>query len=561
MSYQVIARKWRPKTFDEVVGQNHIVQTLKNAIGINRIAHAYLFAGSRGVGKTSTARIFARAINCKAGPAPNPCNACEHCLEILAARSLDVIEIDGASNTGVDDVRELRENVKYAPAKTKFKIYIIDEVHMLSKAAFNALLKTLEEPPPHLVFLFATTELNKIPETILSRCQYFEFKRIGSGDIVRQLDLIARSEGIGISAGSLKAIARAAEGSLRDAESLLDQVLSYAGGEISDDQVASILGMVGEDVIRNFADRIIDRDTAGLLDLYQEILTKGQDIKLLCRELQEYFRNLAIAKASAQPESLLDISGENITVLKAQAQRIGMEEIQYLFNSLLKIEYDLKNSSVPTLVLEMALIRMSRYQPMKLLSEIMERLSALQKGLPPASGGDVPSSKKKSEEGSLPLPKEKPENPQRDRPENSIAAPSPPQEIAEGTDAWGRIAEEVVKKKSVLKFMLAGAELIQLDNAALRIGVRDKISLERLKTPENIGVIQDAAREVLGAARKFFVDLLDGDEPGSAPSEGSAAQRVSAELPQAAAPEPETSTIPKIVEEAAEIFGGTILKK
>jgi DNA polymerase-3 subunit gamma/tau len=554
MSYQVIARKWRPNTFLEVVGQNHIVQTLQNAISIKRIGHAYLFAGSRGVGKTSTARIFARAINCKDGPRPNPCNECESCQEILASRSMDVIEIDGASNTSVDDVRELRENVKYAPAKTKYKIYIIDEVHMLSKSAFNALLKTLEEPPPHLIFIFATTELNKLPETILSRCQYFEFKQIGSGDMVKQLSLIAKSEGIEISLDGLKRISHAAEGSLRDAESLLDQTVSYCGKRVEDDQVSSLLGMAGQELIGEVVDRIIDRDSEGLLALYQEVIQKGQDIRMFCRELQEYFRNLAIVKVAKDSRKLIDLQEEDISFLQKQAKRIEVEEIQYLFNTLLKIDYDLKTSPVPTLVLEMALIRMSRYQPVQLLEDIVKKLSSLGLGEETMAPSPAVVPAKTRVQEAKPEPEKKV---LKHEVKESVTKEDAGTDAAE--DVWERILEKVREKREPLfNYLATGSEMVRLDPTTLRIGCREKWLMERLNMPENISIIREAILEELGSPREVKLESIKASTETPEIPKTNEDQSQAREAPREMPGMDESST-PKIIQDAVEIFNGTII--
>ncbi|MDH3599593.1 MAG: DNA polymerase III subunit gamma/tau, partial [Candidatus Tectomicrobia bacterium] len=265
MSYQVTARKWRPQTFDDVVEQQHVTRTLKNAIQLNRVAHAYLFAGTRGVGKTTMARVLAKALNCDHGPTPEPCGACTACLEITQGASMDIVEIDGASNRGIDEIRDLREALRYLPTRGRYKIYIIDEVHMLTKEAFNALLKTLEEPPPHVVFIFATTELDKIPYTILSRCQRFEFKRVSLSGIVSHLDHIIQREGLSISRASLLRVAKAAEGSMRDAQSLLDQVVAYCGTEANDDEVGHLLGSVGSETLARCLSALFQQDAETVL--------------------------------------------------------------------------------------------------------------------------------------------------------------------------------------------------------------------------------------------------------------------------------------------------------
>jgi DNA polymerase-3 subunit gamma/tau len=296
MSYLVLARKWRPQSFDEIVGQEHISQTLMNAIRSNRVAHAFLFTGVRGVGKTTAARVLAKALNCVQGPTPTPCNSCVNCREITAGSAVDVLEIDGASNTGVDDVREIIENVRYQPAKSRFKIYIIDEVHMLSTSAFNALLKTLEEPPPHVKFIFATTDPHKVPHTIHSRCQRYDFKRIPFRLIADRLMHIARSDGVEVSDRALFLIAREGEGSMRDAQSLFDQVIAFAGKTVRDEDVVAALGLADRKMLYAVADAIVDRNPVRALELLNELHLYGQDMRRFARELLEHFRNLSVTR-------------------------------------------------------------------------------------------------------------------------------------------------------------------------------------------------------------------------------------------------------------------------
>jgi DNA polymerase-3 subunit gamma/tau len=300
MSYLVLARKWRPQTFDEIVGQKHISDTLSNAIRSDRVAHAFLFTGVRGVGKTTAARVLAKALNCEKGPTPKPCNKCSNCLEVTAGNCVDVLEVDGASNTGVNDVREIIENVRYQPAKSRFKIYIIDEVHMLSTSAFNALLKTLEEPPPHVKFIFATTDPHKVPHTIHSRCQRYDFRRIPARLIVERLAEIAKADGIAVSERGLYLIAREAEGSMRDAQSLFDQVIAYAGKKINDEDVAGALGLADRALLFDLAAAIIERNPAKALEVVERLHRFGYDLRRFVRELLEHVRNLP-SPSSANP--------------------------------------------------------------------------------------------------------------------------------------------------------------------------------------------------------------------------------------------------------------------
>lgn len=381
MSYLVLARKWRPQAFDEVAGQGHVTQTLKNAILTQRVAHAFIFSGPRGIGKTTTARILAKAINCEEGPRPEPCSRCTSCREIAEGNSIDVIEIDGASNTSVEDVRELRENVKYAPSKGRAKIYIIDEVHMLSTSAFNALLKTLEEPPLHVVFIFATTEPHKIPATILSRCQHFEFRRIPQQEIVDRLRMITKEEDILISDKCLRIIATSAGGSLRDALSLLDQAVAFGGQEIKGEDLMMILGMADQEVLRRFSQAILLNDPEKAIVLLDELVEKGQDLRQFSRELAGHFRNLIMVKIARRPEDLIDLPEDDIRKMKKGLEGVTLEDLEALFNLFLRMEGDIRGSANPRFLLEMALLKATQLRNLQPLEAILKRITNLEKGL------------------------------------------------------------------------------------------------------------------------------------------------------------------------------------
>lgn len=359
MPYTVFALKWRPKNFDEIVGQAHIVTTLKNAIQKNRLANAYLFTGPRGVGKTSTARILAKALNCKTGPTVNPCSECSSCKEITEGRSLDVIEIDGASNRGIDEIRVLRENVKFAPASGKFKLYIIDEVHMLTTEAFNALLKTLEEPPEFVKFIFATTQANKVLPTILSRCQRFDFRRISIIEIIAQLERIVTSEKIDIDKEVLFAIAKCSDGALRDAESILDQLISFSKGKVSLKDVVSVLGLVEQDALFEITEKIIHKDAKSALVLLDSLIDNGKDISVFLSGLIEHFRNLMIARITGGDQKLIDLPAEICDRLLAQSRALSLEEIFRAFNILVNTQEMSKRLDSLRIPLEISLVRLS----------------------------------------------------------------------------------------------------------------------------------------------------------------------------------------------------------
>jgi DNA polymerase-3 subunit gamma/tau len=380
MSYQVTARKWRPQTFDEVVFQDHVSKTLKNSIDKGRISHAYLFSGPRGVGKTTMARILAKALNCETGPTPSPCGACDNCREIRNSTSFDVIEIDGASNNSVEDVRELRENVNFAPVKSKYKIYIIDEVHMLSTAAFNALLKTLEEPPPHIVFIFATTEIHKIPDTILSRCQKYFFKKISVDAIVGHLKNIVHNEGHRVSDKALYPIARAAEGSMRDAQSLLDQVISFsdvrAGGdaEIGEEDALSILGIVPVDSYVTLLHSINGMDVAAVMAEVHRVEMLGVDVPRYVNGFVDLLRTIRLMRNGVSVQELLGLSPEELGMVRDLSSHFHDEELSLMFRIASELQAELSFTSNERINLEMALLDMVSAKKTPSLSSIINRL-------------------------------------------------------------------------------------------------------------------------------------------------------------------------------------------
>jgi len=378
MPYTVFALKWRPNNFDEIIGQKNVVTTLKSALQKNRLAHAYLFAGPRGIGKTSTARILAKALNCKNGPALEPCGKCSSCLEISQSRSLDVIEIDGASNTGVEDVRTLRENVKFSPTAGKFKIYIIDEVHMLSTAAFNALLKTLEEPPDFVKFIFATTHPDKIPSTVLSRCQRLDFRRISVIEIISQLEKIVKAEKIGVDKEVLFAIAKAGDGSLRDAESILDQLVAFSQDKVSLKDVNSVLGLVEQDALFEITDKIIEKNPKAVLDLFNKLTEEGKDIGVFLNNLIEHFRNLMIAKVAKGDAKLIDLPQEICDRLLRQSQDLSLEEIFGAFNILANTQEMARRLDSLRITLEVNLIRLAHNKKIVVNPEIKQVIPQLQ---------------------------------------------------------------------------------------------------------------------------------------------------------------------------------------
>jgi len=489
MSYLVLARKWRPQTFDEIVGQAHVSDTLKNAIRSDRVAHAFLFTGVRGVGKTTAARILAKALNCTQGPSPTPCNACTNCEEITAGRAVDVLEIDGASNTGVDDVREIIENVRYQPAKSRFKIYIIDEVHMLSTSAFNALLKTLEEPPPHVKFIFATTDPHKVPHTIHSRCQRYDFKRIPFRLITDRLAEIARSEGVTVSDRALFLIAREGEGSMRDAQSLLDQVMAFAGKDIRDEDVARALGLADRKLLYAVAEALVDRNPRRAVELLNELHLYGYDLRRFARELLEHFRNLSVAQLLPEGDLLADLPDEERAEVGRQAAKVSREDLDRAFRLLVTTEGEVARVPYPKLVMEMALLKLATLTPVIAVEEILERMEELERRLGSARGST-------GEPGPQPAPKTTAAAPrQRPAPVRSEAPmPAAASRTAATNRTWQDFLDFVRTEKVTLSPYLESARPPELDGTVVALQVPRGYYYDYLAQRDHMQLVEELAR-------------------------------------------------------------------
>lgn len=502
MSYQVLARKWRPQVFEDVVGQEHITRTLQNAIVSGRLAHAFLFSGPRGVGKTTTARILAKALNCAQGPTPSPCGKCDSCLETTAGTSVDVIEIDGASNRGIEHIRELREAVKYAPVGGKNKVYVIDEVHMLTNEAFNALLKTLEEPPPHVIFIFATTEPQKIPATIHSRCQRYGFKRIPLQEIINRLRRIADSEGIKISDSGLAMIARAAEGSMRDSQSLLDQAVSYSGMEIEDEDLVATLGSVAQERLLQFSAGLLSHDTAGLLKQVDDLLEQGQDIRQFLSGVIEHLRNLMVVKVSdASAGSLIELPATDIEAIRKQAAGAESDHLLMLFDSLSRTLEEMRWSPHQRFTIEIGLIKACSIAPLQPLADLLERMKELEARI--AAARPAPS---------FPAPPGVSERPAPyARATKAVPRPAAIPNEGEHGDLWYKILTNLRVKKPSLAPFLEQSTLLEAGDAMLVVAVKGGFQAERINKPENAGIIEQAAEEVLG--RKIAVQVQIMKEP------------------------------------------------
>jgi DNA polymerase-3 subunit gamma/tau len=499
MSYLVLARKYRPQTFDQVIEQAHITRTLTNAISSGRVAHAILFSGPRGTGKTTVARILAKAMNCQEGPTPEPCNVCRSCNEITAGHAVDVFEIDGASNNSVDQVRELRENIKYMPAHSRNKIYIIDEVHMLSTAAFNALLKTLEEPPSHVMFMFATTEPHKIPITILSRCQRYDFRRIGLASISTHMASLCGLEGFEIADESLGVIALEAGGSMRDALSLLDQLMTCAQGKLTHEQVLDILGVIDRKIIFDLSGSILDADINGVLDFLDDIYDRGYDIKKLYADLLEHFRNLLVVAMGNKIEKLVDLPSGEIEQLISQAKPLSTEALSLVFDMLFKAETSIRLSPQPKLALEMTLIRLLQTQPALPIDVLIDKLDALRQEVSPAGQSPQPDTSHHS------LQTAEPSSPDVSavKPERTEAqsADSSPADLSAGNpdEVWKRICEVSAKRNPSLAANLAKCRLKKSAGRSLEIEVPGNgFTLNMIQRQNNMALLQQVCEELFG---------------------------------------------------------------
>ncbi len=548
MTYLVLARKWRPQTFSDLVGQEHVSQTLRNAIESGRVAHAFLFTGARGVGKTSAARILAKALQCEGGPAAEPCNVCPACLEITAGNSVDVFEIDGASNTGVEDIRELRENIKYLPSRCRFKIFIIDEVHMLSTSAFNALLKTLEEPPSHIKFIFATTEPHKIPITILSRCQRFDFRRIPLAKLVARLRYIVAEEHVVISDESLTAIARKGDGSMRDSLSALDQVLAFCGDQVADDDVISLLGVVDRRLVQEAVQVVIGRDARSCLEIVARVDSQGYSVRCFCQELIDCFRGLIIVKMTENPGELLDLADDDLQRLRQLREAVTFDDLQRHMAILLKAESEMGQSGFTRLVLEMALVRMAMLVPVVPVAELLERLKSLEC----ASGGAPRQGPQPGAAATPPSQTDSPPLPQVAELRQNSAAPA----VRPAQEGWPAFVALVNREKKRLGAMLENARPLQFTAEAMVLGLpAGSFHYTCMQDSDALAAVAELATRFFGSTPVVTVKPLSGvasDLPSTLQEKKSrlAADR-QRELEQCARSNPVISAV-------LDIFGGEI---
>ena len=539
MSYEVFARKYRPQTFDDLIGQPHVSRTLKNAVAQNRLAHAYLFVGPRGTGKTSTARILSKALNCIHGPTVTPCGICDNCREIAAGNSLDVLEIDGASNNGVEQVRELRDNVRYAPAKSHFKIYIIDEVHMLTSAAFNALLKTLEEPPPHVKFIFATTEPQKVLPTILSRCQRFDLHRIASNLIAQHLQLIAEKENITLTPAAAHAIARGAEGGMRDAESMLDQLVAFCGENVTEEDVLNVFGFTSEHIVADFVSRILRGETPGALGLLHEQCDAGKDMMKLMSDTMAYLRDLLVFKV--KPDALADdISDEIRQSFASQASLIETNRVLELIDQFAAAEGRMKWAPNKKLHFEVAVIKAIQTLTQATLDDVIENLSALRDGNPieakPAGKESARTENKTAKQIAQPIEEAAKESADTGRLTLDLEK------------TWDEVISRIPKHKGFLHNLAASAHFMGIEgrNFVLGFPPEQKSLIETVGTANNRKFLESLMAKVTG--KQLSAKLIT--KEGLPPKDPKAQIENSAKRDRAEAP--------PIVREALEMFKGEI---
>jgi DNA polymerase-3 subunit gamma/tau len=583
MDYQVSARKYRPATFRDVIGQPHVVQTLSNAIASKRIAHAFLFSGTRGVGKTTMARILAKALNCEQGPTATPCDTCVNCREITQGNSVDVIEIDGASNTGVDDVREIRENVKFTPFHGHYRIYIIDEVHMLSTSAFNALLKTLEEPPAHVVFIFATTEIHKIPATILSRCQHFNFRRIPHAEIVQRLRFVVQQDSLTVEDRSLSSIARTSDGSMRDALSILDQVVAFAGKTVKHGDLETLLGTVPQEHVRAMIAAIIAKDGPAAVGVIAQLLDQGHDFRAYCADLVEYARHMlvaAVVPAAQDLRSLIEAPEEDVRQIVADAKAFTVEQAHELFRILSQAEDALRLSAHPRFVLESAAIRAARLLTPGAsvpAAPAMAHPAPPRQATTPAApaapsrptSGYSPAAPAKSMAQTRPLPSptpppspiasskpalpKLPAQPANTKPAQAAPPPAPPPLQLN----WEQVVEHVSSRHPNVGVFLEMGTLLGIEGNQLTIGYPSNASVARgmMEKPDNQRLLADLCAELAGrAVRLKIVELAGGQTAALSPAQTRAAKARS----QKDALLEQTRAHP-LVKQARDVFGSDLV--
>jgi DNA polymerase III subunit gamma/tau len=523
VTYQVLARKWRPQVFAGVVGQDAVKRTLLNALASGRVAHAYLFTGPRGVGKTTTARLLAKALACTARTGPEACGACPACLDFVSGAPVDVMEIDAASNTSVDDIRTLRENVKYAPARGRFKVYIVDEVHMLSGPAFNAFLKTLEEPPAHVVFVLATTDPRKIPATVLSRCQRFDFRPIPPEQLTGTLTEILTKEGVRFDAAALPLLVRAAEGSLRDALSLLDTAIAYGGGELDEASVARLLGASSPVHVRAFLGALLAADGAAALEAIDRAARDGEDLGWLCREVIEAARRALVIKVAPEGK-FADLTPAEQAAIREMAEPVSQDELVYLLRAFMDADAEMRRSPHPRVELEIAAVRAARRPRPEAIESLIAKIDEAANRLRSAPAGPgrpvvaqpslldaAPRTTPPVSGSSAPPPSATESRP----PRRQEPAPEPASEGDLGR-GWTRAVEEILKKKALLGSVVQHAVPQRLEGGVLTVGlIASAFHREMLGERANREIITQAVQQHIPGARRVEI-ASEGDVPSGA---------------------------------------------
>jgi DNA polymerase-3 subunit gamma/tau len=534
MAYLVLARKYRPGTFEGFVGQDVIAETLKNAIKLNRVGHAYLFCGPRGVGKTSMARVFAKALNCAKGPTTDPCDKCEQCKAIAAGEDVDVIEIDGASNRKIEEVRDIRQNVRYAPAHSRFKIYYIDEVHMLTTEAFNALLKTLEEPPPHVKFIFATTAAAKLPETILSRVQRFDFRRISNVDIVKKLTEICKAEKLPVPADVMALAARRARGSMRDALSLLDQIISFCGGEPDRDAVTGLLGALGDDEMARLLKMIQEKDAAGLLKTASKLLARGMDVGELLDEFAGYVRDVLVGQSCGADADLLDRAPEGADAIVAAGKGLSADRLLYIAEILNGARRRIREGQDDRIVLEMALVKLAQSDGLASVGELIEKLAVLEEGAEkPAAPSRPPHVENRRPEKAT--PSDLTDRSDRSDPAVREDAPAAPRPASADTAELGRrFLAEVHARSSWLYAQVASGRLQRVkDGEAVIAFPSDRVSArEEAEKPEHRRELQNILARILNQPVTLTIVTVQGGQAPKSSAEAAMSDGLIQEMVQ-----------------------------
>jgi DNA polymerase III subunit gamma/tau len=549
MTYLPFARKWRPQDFEGIVGQEHITTTLKNAILMERLHHAYLFTGPRGIGKTSTARIFSKALNCEKGPSAKPCNICSLCKEITTGSSMDVIEIDGASNRGIDEIRNLRESVKFSPSKGRFKIYIIDEVHMLTTEAFNALLKTLEEPPMHVKFIFATTEPHKVLPTILSRCQRFDFRRIQIKDIVTKLREMSKAEKLDIEEDAFLYIAKASDGSMRDAESILDQIASFSKGKVHLKDVVESLGMIDQETLFRSADLVIDKDVKAGIHMVDEMLNSGKDSRQFLLELLEHFRNMMIVKSGIELDEIISLPKDAIDRIKKQAGLLTQGDIFYIISVISNGLKMIKQLLPERIVLELSMIKLASRESIASIEEVLSRLqdagnSAVVNEAPVAPKPIIEEKSflKKIFPASENIKKQETPGVIQDSSGHALI------DITRVKNAWPILVKTMAVKRMSISTYLAEGEPDSVKGETIVIGFPKELNLHRevLEEKNNKEVIEKELSQIMDRAIKMSFIATDRKLKEPAPDTNEIKEGLKSKEP--------------VIDSAMSIFGGRIFK-